>query len=70
MKKRIIERVGVLRFHRSENAKRLRRVYGDNSGMIRFQDKALTLDPQDTANTLTSGLKDNLIIIVYGKPKY
>lgn len=65
MKKSILH-VGMLRSQRTEHAKLVRRVHGDDSGMCRFADKVFFMALDGIANTLTAGQdKFNLLEIEY-----
>lgn len=61
---RLISRKSLKR-ERTEHCKALRRMYGDNSGMLRFSDKRMTIggDVMGTVTTLPD--KDNLIAEIY-----
>lgn len=55
----------VLKWERTAHCKMLRRIYGDNSGMMRFADKKIAVGGivMNTVTTLPS--KDNLIFEIY-----
>ena len=54
-----------LRYGRSEEMKRWRRLVGDNGG-IKFQGKIAAVRTDGGTNTITNVLKDNLILDIYG----
>ena len=54
-----------LRYGRSEEMKRRRRLVGDNGG-IKFQGKIAAVRTDGGTNTITNVLKDNLILDIYG----
>lgn len=55
----------VLKRERTDHCKMLRRIYGDNGGMMRFADKKIAVGGivMNTVTTLPS--KDNLIFEIY-----
>ena len=55
----------VLKRERTDHCKKLRRIYGDNSGMVRFTDKKIAVGGivMNTITTLPN--KDNLIFEIY-----
>ena len=55
----------ALKWERTAHCKMLRRIYGDNSGMMRFADKKIAVGGivMNTVTTLPS--KDNLIFEIY-----
>lgn len=55
----------VLKRERTDHCKKLRHIYGDNSGMCHFSDKKITIGGivMNTVTTLPS--KDNLIFEIY-----
>ena len=57
--------VGVFRPFRTEKGKAIRRMYADDSGMCRSEDKFWLPVCDGCANTLTSILKDNLLYLEY-----
>ena len=59
----------VLKRERTDHCKKLRRIYGDNSGMVRFTDKKIAIGGivMNTITTLPS--KDNLIFEIYDSTK-
>ena len=54
----------VIRYERTEAMKQLRREIGDNGG-IRFQGKKTALRLDGLSNTITSVLKDNILVEIY-----
>lgn len=59
----------VLKRERTDHCKKLRHIYGDNSGMVRFADKKITIGGivMNTITTLPN--KDNLIFEIYDSTK-
>lgn len=57
-------KAAILRRYRTDEAKRIRRLYGDNSGMCRFSDRYLYPALDGVSNTITTVLKDNLLMVV------
>ncbi len=57
----------VLKRERTDHCKKLRRIYGDNSGMVRFTDKKIAVGGivMNTITTLPNTNKDNLIFEIY-----
>jgi hypothetical protein len=55
----------VSKRERTDHCKKLRRIYGDNSGMVRFSDRKIAMGGvvMNTVTTLSS--KDNLIFEIY-----
>lgn len=52
----------VLVHYRTEEAKRLRRLYGDGG---KFQDKLHRMNPNPWSNTVSTVTKDNLLTLCY-----
>ena len=55
----------ILRKARTDEAKRIRRIYGDNSGKCKFADRYYYPADDGCSNALTSVLKDNYVMIEY-----
>lgn len=55
----------VLKRERTEHCKKLRHIYGDNSGMVHFTDRKIVIGGivMNTITTLPN--KDNLIFEIY-----
>lgn len=50
---------------RTEHCKELRRMYGDNSGMIKFSDKQFNIGSKIMNTITTLSGKDNLLVEIY-----
>lgn len=57
----------ILRKARTEEAKRIRKLYGDNSGKCKFSDRYYYPAKDGCSNTITSVQKDNYILLAYEK---
>ena len=59
----------VLKRERTDHCKKLRHIYGDNSGMVRFTDRKIAISGivMNTITTLPN--KDNLIFEIYDSTK-
>lgn len=53
----------VLVHYRTEEAKRLRRLYGDRGG--KFQNRLHRMNPHPWSNTVSTVTKDNLLCVKY-----
>lgn len=57
-------KAAILRRFRTEHARQVRRMYGDTSGMCRFGDCYFRPDWGGVSNTITTVLKDNLLLVI------
>lgn len=55
----------VLKRERTDHCKKLRHLYGDNSGMVRFTDKKIAIGGIVMNTITTLPTKDNMIIEIY-----
>lgn len=57
-------KISLLKPERTEEAKRIRRLIGDNGG-VRFANRVCKPHPPIVSNTISTVLKDNLLLYEY-----
>lgn len=60
-----VSRYAILQPVRTEHARLVRRIHGDRGGHCRFSDRQWLPSPAPWSNTITSVLKDNLLLVEY-----
>lgn len=58
----------VLTRERTDEARRLRRIYGDRGGHIKFQEKRIVCSTNLYAHTVTTFQKDNMMLVEWQLP--